>query len=62
MASKEPKKDAPKAFVTIKRKDDFNFELIEITPEGGNVLMTEIFPIVLGRAVEWLEKEAGVIT
>lgn len=60
----EKKRETPPApaFITIKKKDDFNYELIELRADGAKILLTEVFPIVLGKAEEWLSREAGVIT
>jgi hypothetical protein len=63
MASEKKKETPPApAFITVRKKDDFNYELIELRAGGAKILLTELFPIVMGKAEEWLSREAGVIT
>ena len=59
--AKKPELPAPDAFLTIRRKDDFTFEMIEIRKGIEKTLLAEIFPIVLDKSIEWMQKEAGVI-
>lgn len=47
----------PEAFISISRKDDFTFLLVERRNGIEKVLLGEIFPIVLDRAREWFIKE-----
>lgn len=51
----------PDAFITIRRRDDFTFEMIEIRKGVEKMLLAEIFPIVLDKSMEWMQKEAGVL-
>jgi hypothetical protein len=62
MANEKKRETPPPAFITVRKKDDFNYELIELRAGGAKIILTELFPIVMGKAEEWLSREAGVIT
>jgi len=51
----------PEAFVTVRRRDDFTFELIEVRRGVHKILFADVFPIVMDKGIDWMQREAGIL-
>lgn len=60
MAGKKEDQKKRKA-LRIDRKDDFNFEVVEVSPDGKEkAIYTDIYPLCADQALIWFQQEAGL--